>query len=63
MVCGPIIIAADHAKIGDPHVNAGLVAGDGGALIWPKLIGFARARSGSPRNSARKRRATIFSKG
>jgi enoyl-CoA hydratase len=25
-----IIIAADHAKIGDPHVNAGLVAGDGG---------------------------------
>jgi enoyl-CoA hydratase len=26
-----IIIAADHAKIGDPHVNAGLVAGDGGA--------------------------------
>jgi len=28
-----IIIAADHAKIGDPHVNAGLVAGDGGALL------------------------------
>ncbi len=26
-----IIIAADTAKIGDPHVNAGLVAGDGGA--------------------------------
>src|ERR1700758_1480762 len=25
-----ITIAADHAKIGDPHVNAGLVAGDGG---------------------------------
>src|SRR5438105_12673800 len=38
-----IIIAADHAKIGDPHVNAGLVAGDGGASIWPQLIGFARA--------------------
>jgi enoyl-CoA hydratase len=37
-----IIIAADHAKIGDPHVRAGLVAGDGGALIWPQLIGFAR---------------------
>jgi enoyl-CoA hydratase len=30
--------------IGDPHVNAGLVAGDGGALIWPQLIGFARAK-------------------
>jgi hypothetical protein len=39
-----IIIAADHAKIGDPHVNAGLVAGDDGALIWPQLIGFARAK-------------------
>ena len=39
-----IIIAVDHAKIGDPHVNAGLVAGDGGALIWPQLIGFARAK-------------------
>lgn len=39
-----IIIAADHAKIGDPHVSAGLVAGDGGALIWPQLIGFARAK-------------------
>jgi enoyl-CoA hydratase len=25
-------------------VNAGLVAGDGGALIWPQLIGFARAK-------------------
>lgn len=39
-----IIIAAETAKIGDPHVNAGLVAGDGGALIWPQLIGFARAK-------------------
>lgn len=39
-----IIIAAQDAKIGDPHVNAGLVAGDGGALIWPQLVGFARAK-------------------
>ena len=39
-----IIIAADTARIGDPHVNAGFVAGDGGALIWPQLIGFARAK-------------------
>lgn len=39
-----IIIAADHAKIGDPHVRIGLVAGDGGALIWPQLIGYARAK-------------------
>jgi enoyl-CoA hydratase len=39
-----IIIAADTARIGDPHVRAGLVAGDGGALLWPQLIGYARAK-------------------
>lgn len=39
-----IIFAADTAKIGDPHVAIGLVAGDGGAVIWPQLIGFARAK-------------------
>ena len=39
-----IIIADEAALIGDPHVKAGLVAGDGGALIWPQLIGFARAK-------------------
>ena len=38
------MIAAHSAKIGDPHVSVGLVAGDGGALIWPQLIGYARAR-------------------
>jgi enoyl-CoA hydratase len=35
---------ADTARIGDPHVAIGLVAGDGGAVIWPQLIGFARAK-------------------
>jgi len=39
-----IIVAADHARIGDPHVRVGLAAGDGGAIIWPQLIGFARAK-------------------
>ena len=39
-----IIIASETAKIGDPHVKMGLVAGDGGALIWPQLVGFARAK-------------------
>lgn len=39
-----IIYAADHAKIGDPHVSVGFVAGDGGSVIWPQLIGFARAK-------------------
>lgn len=38
------VIATDEAKILDPHVNVGLVAGDGGAFIWPHLIGYARAK-------------------
>ncbi len=39
-----VIIADENAKIGDPHVKVGLVAGDGGAVIWPQLIGYARAK-------------------
>jgi enoyl-CoA hydratase len=39
-----VIIASDKAVIGDPHVKVGLVAGDGGALIWPQLLGYARAK-------------------
>jgi len=39
-----LIIADERARIGDPHVKVGLVAGDGGAVIWPQLIGFARAK-------------------
>lgn len=38
------IFAAESARIGDPHVKVGLVAGDGGAAIWPQLIGYARAK-------------------
>jgi enoyl-CoA hydratase len=40
-----ITVIVDDAVIGDPHVKIGLTAGDGGALIWPQHIGFARARS------------------
>lgn len=39
-----VIFASDRARIGDPHVSVGFVAGDGGAVIWPQLIGFARAK-------------------
>lgn len=41
---GDVIIASENAKIGDPHVKVGLVAGDGGAVIWPLLCGLARAK-------------------
>nr|VFK47426.1 MAG: enoyl-CoA hydratase [Candidatus Kentron sp. TC] len=39
-----IIIASEKARIGDPHVQVGVVAGDGGAVIWPWLVGAARAK-------------------
>jgi enoyl-CoA hydratase len=39
-----VIFASAKARIGDPHVSVGFVAGDGGAVIWPQLIGYARAK-------------------
>lgn len=39
-----VIIALETARFGDPHVKVGLTAGDGGGVIWPQLIGFARAK-------------------
>lgn len=39
-----VVFAAENAKIGDPHVSIGFAAADGGAAIWPQLIGYARAK-------------------
>jgi enoyl-CoA hydratase len=39
-----VIFGAEKAKIGDPHVGLGLVAGDGGAVIWAQRIGLGRAK-------------------
>jgi len=39
-----ITVAKDTAILADTHVKVGLTAGDGGAIIWPMLIGFARAK-------------------
>jgi enoyl-CoA hydratase len=39
-----VIYAADTARISDPHVRIGVTAGDGGAVIWPWLVGVARAK-------------------
>lgn len=39
-----VIFAADTARFADPHVKVGIVAGDGGTVIWPALVGFARAK-------------------
>ena len=39
-----VIFAGDTARFADPHVRVGVVAGDGGAVIWPQLVGYARAK-------------------
>lgn len=39
-----VIFAGENARFADPHVRAGIVAGDGGAIIWPQLVGYARAK-------------------
>lgn len=38
------VYASENSVFADPHVSVGLVAGDGGAVMWPQLIGYARAR-------------------
>jgi enoyl-CoA hydratase len=38
------VYATPDSVFADPHVRVGLVAGDGGAVMWPQLIGYARAR-------------------
>ena len=43
-LCSDISVMAETARIGDTHVKVGLVAGDGGAVIWPMLIGAAKAK-------------------
>lgn len=39
-----ITVISETARIGDTHVKVGLVAGDGGAVIMPLLIGLSKAR-------------------
>jgi len=39
-----MVYAEEKAKILDPHVRVGVTAGDGGAVIWPWLVGPARAK-------------------
>lgn len=39
-----VVVASKNARLGDPHVKVGLVAGDGGCLFWPAAIGINRAK-------------------
>ncbi|MER6957203.1 MULTISPECIES: enoyl-CoA hydratase/isomerase family protein [unclassified Streptomyces] len=39
-----LVLIADDAYVADPHVQVGLVAGDGGAYLLPLLVGATRAK-------------------
>ncbi|MDR5804854.1 enoyl-CoA hydratase-related protein [Caballeronia sp. LZ001] len=39
-----ITVMSETARIADSHVKVGLVAGDGGAVIWPLLVGASCAK-------------------
>ncbi|MET0984528.1 MAG: enoyl-CoA hydratase-related protein [Steroidobacteraceae bacterium] len=39
-----MVFAAQGARFCDSHVKAGMVAGDGGVLLWPLLVGMHRAK-------------------
>jgi enoyl-CoA hydratase len=43
LLCDTIFMA-ETASLADPHVRVGIVAGDGGAVIWPLVLGPARAK-------------------
>lgn len=44
VLCCDAVVAARTARISDPHVKIGLVAGDGGAIAWPAAVGILKAR-------------------
>jgi enoyl-CoA hydratase len=39
-----VVVAAEDAQFADTHVNIGLVAGDGGAAMWPLIAPFGAAK-------------------
>lgn len=43
-VLSDIVLIAETAYLADPHIAVGLVAGDGGAALWPLLTPIMRTR-------------------
>jgi len=39
-----VVLIDENAFLADPHVSVGLVAGDGGAVVWPLLTSLLRAK-------------------
>lgn len=43
-MCCDIVIAGEDLKLYDTHLKKGMVPGDGGAALWPLLMGPVRAK-------------------
>lgn len=43
-IMSDIVLIADTAFMSDPHVSAGLVAADGGAVLWPLMMSPLKAK-------------------
>jgi enoyl-CoA hydratase len=39
-----VVVMEESATLADPHVSVGLVAGDGGAVVWPLLMSLQQAK-------------------
>jgi enoyl-CoA hydratase len=39
-----VVLISDRAHLADPHVGVGLVAGDGGAALWPLFTSLLRVK-------------------
>lgn len=39
-----LVVISDTAHIADPHVSIGVVAGDGGAALWPSYLSMLAAK-------------------
>jgi len=61
-----IIFMGDSAILADPHVCVGLVAGDGGVVVWPAAVGPARAKeyllTGDPVHAAEAERIGLVNR-
>ena len=58
---GIALAAIEDARIGDTHVSrVGLVAGDGGTVIWPLLIGINKAKEFLIRGTLLKGNEALF---
>ena len=60
-----VVVASTNAKLIDSHVNIGLVAGDGGVVVWPAAMGMMKAKrhllTGDPLGAEEAHRLGIIS--